>query len=147
MIDCVVANAQGTLGNEEFEIKIKSLISKWEVKYKDVDFSALENEELTDQAEVVVPSGSLSGTVLSLSKSSLEYWNSEENLVETKAVPVFVGADIAGAIIGACTTTAGQLVITGDINAKGILWGAGSSAIVSSTGIVGKIAKWISKLL
>lgn len=156
LIDYVVANAQGTIGNAEFENKVNSLIASWEVKYADVDFSTL--QQMPDEGEPVdnftpvnnlepLPSGSLSGTVLNVSKSSIAYWNTESGLVETKAVPAFVGADIAGAIIGACTTSIRQLATTGELDGVGILWGVGTGAITGSTGIVGKLGKWINSLL
>lgn len=156
LIDYVVANAQGTIGNAEFENKVNSLIASWEVKYADVDFSTL--QQMPDEREPVdnftpvnnlepLPSGALSGTVLNVSKSSIAYWNTESGLVETKAVPAFVGADIAGAIIGACTTSIRQLATTGELDGVGILWGVGTGAITGSTGIVGKLGKWINSLL
>lgn len=152
LIDCVVANAQGLIGTEEFETKINSLISSWEIKYADVDFSSLEqvgnDASNTTLVEVKkLPAGSLSGTVLSVSKSSMEYWKCEENLIETKAIPAFVGADIAGAIVGVCMTGTIQYIRTGTLDGEGLLYAAGGGAITGSTGIVGKLGKWLTKLM
>lgn len=155
LIDCVVANAQGLMGVQEFETKINSLINSWEIKYADVDFSSLEQIELYEPEDNLtfedtinpLPPGSLSGTVLSVSKSSMEYWSNEGMLIETKAIPAFVGADIAGAIIGVCVTGTIQYLRTKELDGEGLLYAAGGGAIVGSTGIVSKFGNWLTKLM
>jgi hypothetical protein len=156
LIDYVLANAAGSLSNADFEVKVNNLISQWEVKYADVDFTQLEIPRTVDNPTVVdgssiafkdTPKGALSGVVLNVSKSSLDYWDEEQILVQSRAVPAFVGADIAGAVIGACSAGTGSYVTTGSINWKSVAWGTASGAVISSTGIVGKVGKWISKFL
>ena len=127
-VDYVLANAAGTLSNNEFEMKVNDFIESSSLDFKDA------------------PKGALGGVVLNVSKSSLDYWEDEQLLVPSKALPVFVGADIAGSIIGACVSSVGSYVTAGDFNWKSVAWSAASSAIVGSTGIVGKVGKWISKL-
>lgn len=150
-----MVNAAGTLSNNEFEMKVNNLIALWEIKYAEVDFSQLEITTVDDNLTLMespsidfkdAPKGALGGVVLNVSKSSLDYWEDEQLLAPTKALPVFVGADIAGAIIGACVGGVGSYVTAGDFNWKSVAWSAASSAIVGSTGIVGKVGKWISKL-
>jgi hypothetical protein len=55
----------------------------------------------------------LGGVVLSVSQSSLQYWDSTNK--QTGAVPAFVGADIAGAVWGVCLGCAGAKVTGGNI--------------------------------
>lgn len=155
LVDCVVANAQGLIGTQEFETKINSLIGSWEIKYADVDFSSLEQVEIYESSAEPsdndtlkpLPNGTLSGAVLSISKSSVEYWENEAILVETRAVPAFVGADIAGAIVGVCVTGTIQYLRTGELEGEGLLYAAAGGAIVGSTGIVGKLGNWLTKLM
>lgn len=93
-----------------------------------------------------VPQGALGGVVLSVSKSSLEYWK-EEQPAQTKAVQAFVGADIAGAVMGAANGAIGSYVVSGSVNWGSVGWGAATGAIIGSTGVVGKLGKWINKYL
>lgn len=156
LIDYVLANADGSLSNSDFELKVNDLINLWEIKYANVDFTQLEipctndNLLLTDSLSIAfrdVPKGALGGVVLNVSKSSLDYWDGEQLMVQSRAVPVFVGADIAGAVIGACTSGLGSYVTSGSVNWKSVAWSAASGAVTGSTGIVGKVGKWISKFL
>lgn len=156
LIDYVLANADGSLSNTDFELKVNNLINQWEVKYADVDFTQLEIPSTTGDLTIVdspsisfkdAPKGALGGVVLNVSKSSLDYWEEEQLMVQSRAVPPFVGADIAGAVIGACSSGIGSYVVSGSVNWKGVAWGAASGAVTGSTGIVGKVGKWISKLL
>lgn len=151
LIDYVLANADGSLSNSEFELKVNDLISQWEVKYADVDFSQLEFPSTNDDTALVdssavefkdAPKGALGGVVLNISKSSLDYWE-EELAPQSRAIPVFVGADIAGAVIGACSSGMGSYVTTGGVNWKSVAWGTASGAVTGSTGIVAKVGKWI----
>lgn len=155
LIDYVLANADGSLSNTDFEVKVNNLINQWEVKYADVDFTQLEIPRTVDNLTVVegssiafkdAPKGALGGVVLNVSKSSLDYWEGEQLMVQSRAVPAFVGADIAGAVIGACSSGIGSYVTSGSVNWKGVAWGAASGAVTGSTGVVGKVGKWISKL-
>lgn len=150
LVDCVIANASGALSNHKFQEEVNKLISQWEIKYADVDFSQLEIQYedtlimLDPPGEVVfVPNGSLSGVVLNVSQSSLEYWQTPE----TRALPAFVGADIVGAVIGACNGAANSYFNSKKINWKSVAWSSASGAIVGSTGIVGKVGRWLSKFL
>ena len=61
----------------------------------------------------------------------------------TRVVPTFVGADVAGAVIGAASSAGYQLVSNGSVGDWG---GAASGAVVGSTGVVGKIGKFLSSL-
>lgn len=147
LVDYVVENASGSLSNFDFEHKVTTLINQWEIKYSDVDFSQLEAKEdngmFLPKDFDTVPKGALGGVVLNVSQSSLKYWETPQ----TRAVPAFVGADIAGAVVGACLGAVGSKVVSGSVSWKGVAWSATSGAITGSTGIVGKIGKWITKCL
>lgn len=156
LIDYVVANAEGSLSNDEFELKVNILISKWKQMYSNVDFSQLnlprqsvgdvEKVEISSPELDKIPSGSLSGVVLSVSGSSLDYWNNEEaSLEDGRALPVFVGANIAGAVIGACSSGLGSYFMSGKVDWRSVGWSAASGAITGSTGVVGKIGRWLSR--
>ncbi|MBR5863190.1 MAG: hypothetical protein IKY76_01365 [Alistipes sp.] len=66
---------------------------------------------------------------------------------ETRAIPAFVGADIAGAIIGACVNGGIQYLNKKEIDGESLLYAAVGSAIVGSTGIVGKLGNWLTNLM
>lgn len=153
LVDYVEANAAGTLSNQEFEAKIRELVAQWEVIYADVDFTEISVavKNATDDPiapDPEPPHGAIGGLVLSISTSSLEYWNDENNqLEESRAVPVFVGADIAGAVLGALHAGIISHASTGHINWEHVAWSSAAGAITGSSGIVGKIGKWLSGML
>ena len=62
-----------------------------------------------------------------------------------RALPVFVGADIAGAVIGACSSGLGSYFMSGKVDWRSVGWSAASGAITGSTGVVGKIGRWLSR--
>ena len=66
---------------------------------------------------------------------------------QTRAVPAFVGADIAGAVWSVCLGCAGAKVTGGNITWKSVAWSAASGAVTGSTGIVGKVGKWLTKYI
>lgn len=138
----------GKLSNFEFESKVGELINQWDKKYSDVDFSQLEitEENATSSLKFnAAPKGALGGVVLSVSQSSLQYWDSTNK--QTRAVPAFVGADIAGAVWGVCLGCVGAKVTGGNITWKSVAWSAASGAVTGSTGIVGKVGKWLTKYI
>ena len=147
LIDCVVANAQGLIGVQEFTDKINALIECWEIKYADVDFSSLNQNGTVESDVETLPDGALGGAVLSVSISSMEFWDDEISRNETIAIPAFVGADIAGAIIGACVNGGIQYLNKKEIDGESLLYAAVGSAIVGSTGIVGKLGNWLTNLM
>lgn len=157
LIDYVLANASGVLSDADFAIKVDELIAQWDVKYADVDFSELEvqqdEDSLTTKEAIMMdlqdaPKGALGGVVLNVSQSSLDYWGNELPIAPpTRAVQAIVGADIAGAVVGACTSAVESYATTGKVNWRNVAWKTASGAVIGSTGIVGKLGKWISKFL
>ncbi len=91
-----------------------------------------------------VPAGAVSGVVLNISKSSLEYWDA----TETKAVVAsIVVQDIVGAVIGGVSGGVGSTVVSGEWNWGSVAWGAGVGAITGSTSVVGRVSKWVLKII
>lgn len=109
--------------------------------------------------------GHLLAQTLSIGINSLEWWmtngdvfiNSETNggkggpsvnfdyIDNSSLIAPWVGADIAGAVISGAIAASGQYALTGNVNWGTVGWSAVGGAVVGSTGIVGKIGKWLSK--
>ena len=89
--------------------------------------------------------GQILGITLSISRASIEWWNNKNGNGNAK-IPAVVGADIAGAIIGAVSSGVGSCTTGGSVNWKSVAWGACAGAVMGSTGIVGKVGKWLSGL-
>lgn len=90
----------------------------------------------------------LIGIILSISKSSSDWWKENPDAradgeYEPNAVAPWVGADIGGAIYGSVMGAAGSYVNTGSVSWGAVGWGAVSGAVGTSTGIGGKIWKWL----
>ncbi len=91
--------------------------------------------------------GEMIGTILSIAKHSIEY--REENDTgytsgRTLAIPVWRKEDIAGAVVSDVISASGQAAINGEINGNVVVWSAAGGAISGSTGLVGKIVRWLT---
>lgn len=97
--------------------------------------------------------GYVSGYALAISIASMEWWeeNPDALMLETKGtsvlVPAWAVADAVGAIWGATSGAIGSYVINGEVKWKSVGFGALSGAVAGSTGVVGKVAKWVSKAI
>jgi hypothetical protein len=120
-------------------------------------------------------SAQLTGSIISISLESSEFWRQNSANVYTSDYIVsttnnfcdkiygslvgpqversntyfvlpWVALDAAGALVSAGTSAVGQYLTRGSISAKGVLIGAGIGAITASTGVVGKVASWIGSL-
>ena len=89
--------------------------------------------------------GEFSGRILGIAKASIDWW--DENYEETRALPAWVGADAAGAIIGAIHNAGTQYIATGKVDAKQVGYHALGSAVISSTGVVKCVATWINRAI
>ena len=90
--------------------------------------------------------GEMIGTILSIAKHSTEY--REENDTgytsgRTLAIPVWRKEDIAG-VVSDVISASGQAAINGEINGNVVVWSAAGGAISGSTGLVGKIVRWLT---
>ncbi len=93
------------------------------------------------------PEGALVASVLSISIHSLTFWeeNSEIMYSNGKIAP-WVGADIAGALIGGATGALSSYASSGRVSLTACSISAGVGAISGSTGLVGKAGRFISRL-
>ncbi len=86
--------------------------------------------------------------VVDIAFSSMIFWADDDNEPFTgheDYVPPVVAADVGGAIIGAASSALNQYVNSGNVNARGVLIGAGTGAAVASTGGAGKVGSAICK--
>ena len=97
--------------------------------------------------------GYLSGYTIAISLASMDWWedNADAGMLEIKGtniiVPAWVVADAIGALWGATSGAVGSYIINGEIKWGSVGFGALSGAVAGSTGVVGKVAKWISKAI
>lgn len=144
LIDWSIAYTSGNMAEWVFVQNVNQLISQWEQRYSDADYSELvDNNGRTREVAVdELPHGALSGVVLNISQSSLDYW--EE--CSTRALPLIAAQDIVGAVIGGVSGAAGSAIVGGSVNWGSVAWGAAVGAVTGSTGVVGKVAKYLTKL-
>ena len=128
LCDASLANYNGELSVGEFKAIIADLITKWEA------------QNYTEESKY----GRTLAVALSVSESSMEWWS--ENIVETRALPLWAACDIAGAVAGAAMNIAGQCSTSDKINWKGVAWQTVGGAALASTGAIAKVGKWISNL-
>ena len=92
------------------------------------------------------------GIILAIAEESYEWWSKNpDDIISTDGkskvilLPNVVAQDVAGAIVGAGVAAGYQLYQNdGDFDWEAVGWGAGAGAIIASTGLVGRIAKWLS---
>lgn len=97
--------------------------------------------------------GYVSGCAIAISIASMEWWelNPEAGMLETKGsnvlIPAWAVADAVGAVWGATSGAIGSYILNGEVKWGSVGFGALSGAVAGSTGVVGKVAKWISKTI
>ena len=129
LCDASLANYNGELSVAEFKAIIADLITKWEAQH------------YTEESKY----GRTLAIALSVSESSMDWWS--ENTVETRALPLWVGADVIGAVLGAASSVVNQLVLSDiEFSWTSLGWQTVSGAAIGSTGVVTKVGKWISNL-
>ena len=129
IFNCCNLNYDQALSNEDFADSISNFEQLW-------------NEQ---NYTTCSSTGYVSAYVISIAKASVEWWEENFDPIEY-AVPVWVGADVVGAALGAGTGAVSSYVGTGSVNWKSVGISATAGAVAGSTGIIGKAAKWISKL-
>jgi len=70
--------------------------------------------------------------------------NPGDSQYQTYVAPV-VATDVGGAIVGAALAAANQYINNGKVTVGGVAVGAVGGAIVASTGIAGRIGRWLFK--
>jgi len=111
----------------------------------------IKNEWIAQGYSIESDKGNALAITLAISLASIEWWEENpdaygDNQKNTKALPVWVGADIAGAAVGATQSAIISYTTTGEVNWESVGLSAVGGAIVGSTGIIGKAGKWISNL-
>lgn len=97
------------------------------------------------------------GLILAIAEESYYWWTENPeaafddptklNSENIQAVlPGLIATDAAGAIVGGAIAAGGQLIFSDDFNWGVVGYGAVAGAIVGSTGAVGRLAGWLSKL-
>lgn len=82
--------------------------------------------------------GTLVASILAISIHSLDFWEDNPDMLYTDGkVAPWVAADVGGAVIG------GVVAAVKSGKAVDCLIGAGISAVTASTGLAGKIGKWL----
>lgn len=90
------------------------------------------------------------GVVLAIAEESYDWWSRNPDAIistdgKSKAIllPTIVAQDVAGAIVGA-GIAAGYQLTKDDFDWGAVGWAAAGGAVVASTGVVGRIAKWFT---
>ena len=130
------ANYEGSLSDNQLKINVQSLIN---------DFNNAGYSENSD--------GEMVGTVLSISISSIEWWEqnpdaldnleSRSNVSNKAVIAPWLAADLVGAAWGGATGAIASYAGAGEVNWTAVGIGAASGAISGSTGAIGKIANWL----
>lgn len=103
--------------------------------------------ELVEEWETCNSRGMVSimtAIVLNIASSSVQWWIS--NPEETKVAP-WVASDAVGAVYGATVAGVSSYVQNGQVNWVSVGVGAVSGAVTGSTGVIGKVGRWISKVI
>lgn len=131
--DMVILNADGQLSNADLKTYLLGVVDEWNAQVYDKNSKQ----------------GQALGMTLAISLASLEYWeeNPDQVMAPTRALPIVLANDIAGAAVGALV----NIYWTTVINDQPVDWGkvgdgALSGALLGSSGVVGKLGKWLSKL-
>ncbi len=133
LTESLKSNYEGNLSDELLKSDVEKLIS-------DFDTIGFNDEE-----------GELVGTILAISISSIEWWEENPDALnglasrsfskqKTALIVPWLASDIAGAVVG------GAIGGVRSGSWRGAGEGALIGAVVASTGVVGRLGKWISKL-
>ncbi len=112
----------------------------------------MKKDWISNKYKIDSKAGYISGYAIAISLASMNWWeeNAEAGTVESKGInviPVWVAADAVGAVWGAASGAIGSYVINDEVNWESVGWGALSGAVAGSTGVVGKVGKWLSNIL
>lgn len=151
--DYIVENVEGTLSVKEFEEKIDDIIAEWEKQYADTDFSCLVSEKdengnylpMPKMSMKDAPKGAVLGVILNITRHSLTYWNGPGAMNPVERIAPWILADAAGAVIGGAGSLLYQLD-NENIDWGSVGWSALTNGVAHSTGIVGKVVKWLRVL-
>jgi len=149
------------ISNREFEklLDFQETLSKvYPAEISETDFT----DYLKESANKIENESVILRTMIDIGIHSNEWWNNNtpdiylpnpigevpypSEQYQTYALPAVVGTDIAGALVGGVMSAGIQYAVNGDVNWTIVGASAVGGAIVGSTGVVGKLGKWISSL-
>ncbi len=153
----IKANLNGSIIHSNYEYELRGYADQW-LQINSVNESSL--------------GAQISGIILSIGLKSYQWWsensvilydeeisfinhfetigkNAGPNInsnLKNHLLPVPVGMDIAGAFIGSIGSAVAQYSVKGAINMDMVYAGALSGAVLGSTGIVGRVGRWLSSI-
>ncbi|MDX9928148.1 MAG: hypothetical protein RBT28_12370 [Bacteroidales bacterium] len=129
---------EGTISEYQFARELQKMKNDW------ISMGYLVNENC----------GYISGCAIAISIASIEWWNENPDagivVIDKESnvlVPVWAVSDAVGAFWGATSGAIGSYMINGEVKWGSVGFGALSGAVAGSTGVVGKVAKWITKVI
>jgi len=125
-------NLNGELSNKELYNKLLVHKDNW----------------VESQSNAINKGADFSFIILDIGINSLEWWENNPNapIMQTNALPAWIATDIVGAIGGAGLAAISQHILNdGKINWKLVAAAGLTTAITASTGVFGKIGKWLVK--
>lgn len=125
LLTAIHQNKNDKISNYEFAVKVNDLCHIWS------NYSRLYGEEW----------GVMSGVILAISKSSSEWW--DQYIYEARSASAIISADVGGAVLNGTFNAIIQYIRTRKIDIKTVGLHALGGAITSSTGLAGKVGKWI----
>ncbi len=126
----IQGNLDGNITNDQLENFVNNAVKDWEAM------------GYTQSSTT----GRLLPVILSISVSSIDWWKNHPGAdrYKTAALPAWAAADVAGGLVSGVSTIIVQYTVTGDVH-WGVVGGSVvAGAVVGSTGLVGRIAKWFS---
>lgn len=110
----------------------------------------LKDEWIEQGYTVESQNGILMGYALSISLSSLDWWeeNADAGLTvsskgKVMALPAWAALDIGGAIVSGTIAASGQAILAEEVSWDVVGYAALGGAVATSTGAAGKVAKWL----
>lgn len=151
--------------NDVINSDTESILDRLSIALKDNYSEATSDQELKTTIEDLVAEfnelnyetdteGEMVGAVLAISLASIEWWSlngaaseadlgSYKSTVDGVEVAPWLAADMLGAAVGATIAISGQALFADEINWKVVAYGTAASAVVGSTGAIGRIVKWL----
>jgi hypothetical protein len=128
LLTAIHQNKNDQISNYDFALKVNELSHVWS------NYSRLNGEDW----------GVMTGVILAISKSSAEWW--DNYLYDSRSASAIISLDVGGAITGAVLNAAIQYYQNKRVNMKTVGLHALAGAITGSTGIAGKVGRWVTSI-
>ncbi|PKL82189.1 MAG: hypothetical protein CVV24_11420 [Ignavibacteriae bacterium HGW-Ignavibacteriae-3] len=131
---------QGIISISEFQATVAQMTESYDEYYS--------------ETSVTEDAGTLLGICLAITQSSIDWWQQNpdadiyDQLVKTNktALAPWVAADALGALCGGISSYVTQRARTGGVSWTAVGGAAVAGAVAGSTGVVGKVFKWLGGL-